>query len=58
MNVKIHFTGDKKYMMGDQPAEVDCAAYGQLVQMLNTPDSIPGKIFMKGMHIFITITKT
>ena len=42
------FTDDKKYLMGDQPVEVDCAAYGQLVQMLNTPDSIPGKLFMKG----------
>ena len=38
--------------MGDQPTEVDCAVYGQLVQMLITPDSILSKTFMKGMLLF------
>ena len=55
--IRVHFTGDKKYLMGVQPSEVDCAAFGQLVQMVITPDSIPSKIFMKGMLLSTNVHK-
>ena len=35
--------------MGDQISEVDCAVYGQLVQMVYTPESIPGNRLIKGI---------
>ena len=43
------FTGEKKFFMGTEPCELDCAAFGQLVQYLyNTPDGCPGKQILKG----------
>lgn len=39
---------DKKFFMGDQPTELDCAAFGQLSQIRwHTPDTCPGKTLMK-----------
>ena len=40
--------------MGDQISEVDCAVYGQLVQMVYTPESIPGNRLIKGTCILKT----
>ena len=52
-DVYLFLTGDNKFLMGDQPAEVDCAAFGQLVQLLyHTPDSCPGKVLLKGMVLY------
>ena len=52
----IYLTGDKKFIMGDQPSEVDCAAFGQLSQILyQTPDSCPGKVLLKGMYISVQV---
>lgn len=40
--------GTKKFLMGDQPAEVDCAAFGILSQIRwHTPDSCPGSTLLK-----------
>ena len=51
------FTGEKKFFMGEQPTELDCAAFGQLAQIRwHTPDSCPGKTLMKGAHILFCFT--
>ena len=48
------FTGEKKFFMGTEPCELDCAAFGQLVQYLyNTPDGCPGKQILKGTQTHI-----
>ncbi|KAL3864342.1 hypothetical protein ACJMK2_006033 [Sinanodonta woodiana] len=34
MTAISNFLGDKKFLMGDQPSEVDCALFGMLIQII------------------------
>ena len=47
-------SGDKKFLMGDQPTELDCAAFGILSQIRwNCPDACPGKTLINGTLVVI-----
>ncbi|XP_060608557.1 failed axon connections homolog isoform X1 [Ruditapes philippinarum] len=42
------FLGDKKFMFGDEPTEVDCAIFGQVSQVkYHVPDAVKAKQFLK-----------
>ncbi|KAG7170094.1 Failed axon connections-like 6 [Homarus americanus] len=37
LNALSVYLGEKRYLMGDEPTEVDCAVFGMLSQILNSP---------------------
>ena len=41
--------GEKKFMLGDEPNEVDCAVFGQLSQVKwHVPDTVKAKSLLEG----------
>lgn len=41
-------SGNKKFFMGDEPCEVDCAIFGMLAQILWSMPGSPHNVLMHG----------
>ena len=46
----FNLTGEKQFMMGDEPTDLDCAIFGQVSQVKwHVPKSCRARKFLEGM---------